>query len=678
MTMSSISPTNTQQVSWVSDHATALERIRKKSDTILGYTLWIYFGFGIVLSFFYDTYSIAFGVGGLCLIAYFVTKSVLQNNDLYQYVGSAVLAVFMAQFIYQMHGMAEMHFFVFVGSLLLITYQNWKLQLPLAAIVVVHHSLFAWLQYSGNKAIYFTQQEYMDLTTFLFHAGLAAVIFAISGYWSYDLAKNTLHAAKAGEYMSNQLQNVQSNIAFAEEISKGNLAYQYSVQESDELGLSLVTMRESLLVANKREQEEKFISLGLNKVGEILRSHTDNIEQLADALIRGLVKYLEINQGAMFVVEGEAPNQELVMKACYAYDRKKYLEKRISIHEGLVGQCYLEQDVIYLTEVPREYIRITSGLGDAPPNAVLLMPLKTNDETVGVIELASFTPFSDNHMDFLRKACQNIASAIISAHTTERIKALLEESQIQAEEMRAQEEEMRQNMEELSATQEAMEAERINLQGLVTAVNSSVAMIEFETDGTITDANPVFLQIMEYDLNEIVGKHHAIFVDAEYRQSEEYAKFWRELSLGKTITGESVRYTKTGKEVWLQAAYSSVKDAHGRVLKVIKLATDITMVKRMQAEAQAQAEALRAQEEELRQNMEELQTTQEELEKSNKEIEEIRKLEKERADTQISSQKKIMEQFMARTKEKENTLLQKIQELEEKLVTAQNGSINTH
>lgn len=675
--MSSKALTLSDQEAHVTNYATALERIRTKSDMILTYTLCIYFGFGIFLSFFFDTYLIAFGVGGLCLLAYFITKGVLPGSDLYQYVGSAVLAVFMAQFIYQMHGMAEMHFFVFVGSLLLITYQNWKLQIPLALVVVVHHSLFAWLQYNGNSAIYFTQQEYMDLTTFIFHAGLAAVIFCISGYWSYDLSKSTFAAAKSGEFLSNQLHNVQNNIAFAEEISKGNLGYTYSIQEGDELGQSLVAMRESLLVANKREQEEKFISVGLNKVGETLRSHTDNIEKLADALIRGLVKYLGINQGAMFVLEGEAPHQELVMKACFAYDRKKFLEKRLSIHEGLVGQCYLEQDVIYLTEVPKEYIRITSGLGDAPPSAVLLMPLKTNDETVGVIELASFTPFTENHMEFLRRACQNIASAIISAHTTERIKALLEESQIQAEEMRAQEEEMRQNMEELSATQEAMEAERVKLQGLLTAVNNSIAMIEFQTDGTILDANPVFLQLMEYELNEIVGRHHSIFVHESYKESQDYAQFWRDFGQGKTLTGEVVRYSKSGEELCLQSAYSSVKDAHGSITKVIKLATDITLVKRMQADAQAQAEALLAQIEELRQNMEELQTTQEELAKSNKEIEEIRRLEKERADTQISSQKKIMEQFMARTKEKENALMQTIQDLESKLAVASNGTVNT-
>lgn len=654
----------------IRNHDTALskslEEIRQKSDKIVSTALGIYFAFGILISFVYDTQLIALGVGGLCLLGYFIVKILLPQSNLYQYVAGVVLSVFMAQFIYQMHGMLEMHFFAFIASMLLITYQNWKLQIPVTLTVVVHHSLFAWLQYTGNKEIYFTQMEYMDLQTFIFHAGLAAVIFGISGMWAYQLRQATEQAASNTENLHLQIGNVDNNIKFANEISKGNLDYNYLItDESDELGKSLIKMRDSLKQAGQREQEEKFISLGINKIAEILRANTDGIEQLSDALIRGLVKYLNINQGAIFIAEGENEQRALVLRACFAYERKKYLEKRIGINEGLVGQCFLEQEMIYLTEVPSEYVRITSGLGDAPPSAVLLMPVKTNDEIVGVIELASFSEFTQNQIEFIRKACENIASAIISAHTTDKIKALLEESQVQTEEMRAQEEEMRQNMEELQATQEEMEKKKLEMEGYLNGIYSTMAYIEFTPEGVIQNANELFLQAMGYNLSDIVGKHHRLFVTPEYALSAEYGEFWTKLKNGEIYQSEVERVKKNGEIIWLMAVYFTILNAMGEVDKVTKIAVDITATKRLQKEAISQSAELKEKEEELRQNLEEMSMIQAELVRVNKEIEEVRSMEKERAENQINSQKKIMEQYVLKAKEKETALELRIKELQE-------------
>jgi signal transduction histidine kinase len=102
---------------------------------------------------------------------------------------SAVFAIFMAQFIYQMHGLFEMHFIAFIGSAILITYQNWKLQIPLAAVVIVHHASFGYLQYIGYDKIYFTQLDYMTLQTFIIHGILATVVFFICGLWAFQLMK---------------------------------------------------------------------------------------------------------------------------------------------------------------------------------------------------------------------------------------------------------------------------------------------------------------------------------------------------------------------------------------------------------------------------------------------------------------------------------------------------------
>ncbi|HXB45892.1 MAG TPA: response regulator, partial [Puia sp.] len=107
----------------------------------------------------------------------------------YQYVLSAILGIFMAMYIYQMHGLFEMHFFAFIGSAVLITYQNWKLQIPIMVVVVVHHATFSYLQNIGFYKVYFSQLNYFELQTFIIHAILAAIIFFICGLWSYHLKK---------------------------------------------------------------------------------------------------------------------------------------------------------------------------------------------------------------------------------------------------------------------------------------------------------------------------------------------------------------------------------------------------------------------------------------------------------------------------------------------------------
>ncbi|MCU0355079.1 MAG: GAF domain-containing protein, partial [Cytophagales bacterium] len=332
-------------------------RIKQHGDRLFAATLTSLYVLGFLFAFEYDTLSIAASVGTLCLAAYFGSKWLLPNATLYQYVGSAALAVFSAQFIYQMHGMAEMHFFVFIGAALLIVYQDWRLQLPNILLVVVHHAVFAYLQYKGNDSVYFTQQEYMDLKTFVIHALLAAVMVGLCGYWSFVLKKRSHRDWETHEQtLIVQMENLQKNIAFADAISRGDLEAEYEVtNDQDVMGKSLLTMKENLLAARANERREKFINTGLAQMGDILRSGSD-VETLSHQIISGLVKYLKANQGGLFILEGEDSEPYLELAACYAYERRKHLHKRIEVGEGLVGQAVQEGEKLYLTDVPADYV----------------------------------------------------------------------------------------------------------------------------------------------------------------------------------------------------------------------------------------------------------------------------------------------------------------------------------
>jgi len=181
---------STQPANIISQTHAFKSEVKDRSDKLMNYFLACHFLVGLALAGFYGTWFIAIGVGGISLLAYYSAKIALPDSNLYQYVLGVVLGIFMAQFIYQMHGLFEMHFFAFIGSALLITYQQWKLQIPLTIVVVIHHGLLGYMQDIGYSQVYFTQLNYFDLQTFIIHVILAAVVFFICGLWAYQLRKN--------------------------------------------------------------------------------------------------------------------------------------------------------------------------------------------------------------------------------------------------------------------------------------------------------------------------------------------------------------------------------------------------------------------------------------------------------------------------------------------------------
>lgn len=111
---------------------------------------------------------------------------------------------------------------------------------------------------------------------------------------------------------------------------------------------------------------------------------------------------------------------------------------------------------------------------------------------------------------------------------------------------------------------------------LVTALNRSQAMIEFNLDGTIVTANENFLNTMGYSLDEIVGKHHRIFCSESYANSLEYVEFWKKLNRGEFFTGEFSRIAKGNRVIWLSGSYNPIYDEHHKLTSVVKFASDIT------------------------------------------------------------------------------------------------------
>ncbi len=138
----------------------------------------------------------------------------------------------------------------------------------------------------------------------------------------------------------------------------------------------------------------------------------------------------------------------------------------------------------------------------------------------------------------------------------------------------------------------AAEIARQNAQGILAAIDTSFAYIEFDTKGNVISANANFLKTLGYHSDEIVGKHHRMFVEQSFANSNAYTQFWSELNAGNNQNGIFKRITKEGKEVWIQAVYAAVKDEMGRVFKVVKIATDVTAEKVRAVDCEGQLAAI--------------------------------------------------------------------------------------
>jgi PAS domain S-box-containing protein len=302
-------------------------------------------------------------------------------------------------------------------------------------------------------------------------------------------AKNTVSSSISDQIkaMENLLEHysgtVEKATSFINDIKTGNLSSEISLDENtssdNNLTSALVSLRDHMVLIAKEEKERNWVTEGMAKFVDILRASNDNSKQFYEILILTIVKYLNANQGGFFLVENTGENERhLSLASCYAYERKKFLEKRIEIGEGLVGQAYLEKETILMKQIPANYVMIKSGLGDANPKHLLIVPFKINEQVECIVELASFNEFKPYQIEFLEKLGESIASTVSNIRINDNTKKLLEETQMNTELLKSQEEELRQSMEELEATQEEMRRKENEMVRLVDKLSENEKVLK--------------------------------------------------------------------------------------------------------------------------------------------------------------------------------------------------------
>ncbi|MEA2043205.1 MAG: PAS domain-containing protein [Bacteroidota bacterium] len=349
----------------------------------------------------------------------------------------------------------------------------------------------------------------------------------------------------------------------------------------------------------KRQEEDdrrNWISEGLANFGAILRENSDNIEKLSDSICSEMVKYIGAVQAGFFVVRDEDTSvKEPVIEhiASFAYGRKKFTDKKIMWGEGLIGACIIEKESIHLDKVTESYMEVTSGLGKANPESILIVPFKTEEQNVlGAIELASFENYPEHVIDFVEQVAESIATTITTLKVNMRTTGLLDESREQAKELSKQDERMRKTVDEMKDLQKEAALQSEEFISFTNSVNHTMIRAEYGISGKLLYANTKFLDILGYDSNsEVEGKHIKEFIHEKDRGW--FEKIWERLiSGGKHFEGDMKHLTKDEAEVWTISTYVSVRDRNGEAEKILFLGIDTTEQKQQSLNYEGQINAL--------------------------------------------------------------------------------------
>jgi PAS domain S-box-containing protein len=417
------------------------------------------------------------------------------------------------------------------------------------------------------------------------------------------------------EGISHHINQIRNNLKrlsdFIARIIEGDYQAKYStINGNDVLGNKVVELRDNLKYSRQEESKRKvedeqrnWSTQGLAKFAEILRQSSENIYELAENIVQNTVHYIGAIQGGLFLYnDNNRENVYLELLASYAFNRKKFIQKTINLGDGLVGTCALEKETIHISDVPDDYLEISSGFGNTKPFNLLIVPLKIEETILGVMEIASLNEIRRYEIEFIERLGESIAVSLSAARINSRTKQLYEESKQQSAELTEKEEEMRQNIEEMRATQEQAQKREIEMRGILSAIDNTLIKCEYDTEGNFLSANSRYLDIMEYKESELLGKNVKMFVPED--KLEKFNLYWKNLLMGIPYQGIIERSTRTGDIRWLLMSYTPVKDNNRNIFKILFLANDITEFRMHEERAKQKALQLSRQNEELKREFE--------------------------------------------------------------------------
>lgn len=422
---------------------------------------------------------------------------------------------------------------------------------------------------------------------------LLPIILGILGFAFTKSQQETIDSLES--QISEKDHVINMNALFAKKIGEGDLAANDAeINDNDILGHSLKKMRENLALTNEKEKEQNWIAKGKDTISDILRLQND-LGNLSYLTLVELIKYIDVIQGAFYIYNEE--DKTLENTATYAYNRRKYIDAKFQIGEGLVGQCAYEMDVIYRREIPDDFVTITSGiLGDKKPNSLLLVPLITDEKLQGVLEFASLKDdISELKIRFLKELSDIIARTIFNLKVNTRTEKLLKDAQEMTEELQENEEELRQNAEEMRATHEELEKTNSNLQTQIRAVenaqkrqhalleNASEIISIYDEELKLKYISPSVVNIYGYTIQEMIDGKDIDRLTA--KGVKEFTETLRKVAEDASSTA-TIQYTymrKDGQKIYIESTCRNLLDDPA-INGLIINSRDITERKRAEKE----------------------------------------------------------------------------------------------
>jgi len=394
-----------------------------------------------------------------------------------------------------------------------------------------------------------------------------------SNYINIKSSQLTTVLAEAGRKIRSQQQSIHNLIVAVDKI--GNNESIEGLQWNVEEGEAIMSLQSKLIGLREKEEQTLWAVQGIAHLAEI-RKENAGLEDYGNQVITHLVKFLSANQGAFYIKVDDDREPSLQLLVAYAYGTRKYSAEKINVDfgSGLVGQCASTAEVILMTNVPKDYVKITSGLGQAVPRCVVLLPLLYKSEVFGVIELASFQEATEHQIEFLKKAGETVAVELSGIRSNERTKKLME---------RSREEELRQNLEEMKAVQREMIAKEEELSQQL--VNTKLAMTMADSERRKNEA------ILEGCMDGVISFNQNGTIEYFNRAAEEMFGISREEIIQKNINlilsvhivegndGELKIISVTGNEVSLRTEVNTL-DGKGDDMSFLLTATKVKIDKK--------------------------------------------------------------------------------------------------
>ncbi len=335
-----------------------------------------------------------------------------------------------------------------------------------------------------------------------------------------------------------------------------------------------VEISEALNVGNKELDKLQQNNLNLKLITDLVKKNHADIVVMMDLMIQKVVSLLDFEMGAVFLKTTKRDNIFLEQTVSYAYNEKKNNKLVFKLGDSLIGACAAEKRIVHLKKVPQDYLRIISGLGDAPPKSMLIVPILFENETLGVIELGSLHDIHEDTVRFIEKIAENIAVVLYLAQNNSRNLQLLEQSKIDKQIIVEQNKTIKDSLSELQEIHNKTKKNEAFVKAKLEAAGHALMTAEYNPKGVLLDSNFKFINTLHYSLEELTNKNIVDLIDKHER--EKIDKIINSVKLGSTH--ETIIYMNTGdnhkKEIY--SVYAPLFDDTGTLKNILFFGVDIT------------------------------------------------------------------------------------------------------